>query len=439
MNIFYAESWMLIHFLLQANNRQRLPQLSRFLELIGSNVAAEDAFQQAFQTNFEAFEKEFKSYIQGANYMATAIPLSRKLDFDAATQAAPLTEAEAQAYLGDLLLHTHRLSEAEVRLQQALALTPGLPMAQASLGMIRVRQGRFDDARMYLQNAVAGNSQNYLIHYYYAFALSRLGMNEHQMISSYSAEEAELMRAELRKAIALKPDFTENYSLLAFVNLVRNEQLDESIVLLKRALSLSRASQRMLFMLAQLYMRKEDYVAARQLLQPIAHNNPDPEIRREALSLLDGVTRVEEEMARFKDQRKEGADRSEERFLRGSNQDGPEVLNVSDEADLLSQSLRKPREGEARTQGMLMGIECNARGITFRVRVGDQLLKFHTDNFARMDIKTFTEGVGREITCGPRHPHNLVVITYVPAKENQRVDGEVSALEFVPRDFVLKP
>jgi tetratricopeptide (TPR) repeat protein len=444
MNIFYAESWMLMHFLLQGNNKQRVPHLARFLDLIGSNVAVEDAFQQAFQSSFEAFEKDFKSYIQSARYMATAVTFSGKLDFDAGLQTAALTEAEAQAYLGDLLLHTHRLTEAEGRLQQALTLTPDLPMAQASLGMIRVRQGRFDDAKMYLQKAVAGNSQNYLAHYYYAFALSRLGMNEHQMISSYSTQEAELMRAELKKAIALKPDFTENYSLLAFVNLVRNEELDESIVLLKRALSLSRSNQRVLFMLAQLYIRKEDYAEARQLLQPIVNSNPDPEMRREARSLLDGITRIEEQIARFKALEKEGVESSEgsQPFLTPANQGGVEVLNVSAETDmlaLLAQSLRKPREGEVRMQGVLMAIECNASGITFQVRVADRLLKLHTDNFKRMHIRTFTQGVGREITCGPRKAPNLVVITYVQAKENQKVDGEASALEFVPRDFVLKP
>ena len=76
-------------------------------------------------------------------------------------QAAPITEAEAQAYLGDLLLKGNR-ANAEVYLQKALALDPDLPMANASLGLLRVRQGKHDEARKRLERAVAASSQNYL-------------------------------------------------------------------------------------------------------------------------------------------------------------------------------------------------------------------------------------------------------------------------------------
>jgi tetratricopeptide (TPR) repeat protein len=445
MNIFYAESWMLMHFLLQGNKQQRVPQLGRFIDLIGSNIAVEDAFQRAFQTSFEAFEKDFKSYIQGASYMATFVTFKEKLDFDSEMQTAAVTEAEAQAYLGDLLLHSHRLSDAESRLQQALALTPDLPMAQTSLGMVRARQGRFDEAKQYLQKAVAANSENYLAHYYYAFALSGLGVNGFQVISGYSTEAAEIMRAELKKAIKLRPDFPESYSLLGFVNLVRNEEVDESIALLKRALSPSRANQRMPFMLAQLYMRKEDYAGARQLLQPITRSSPDPQLRSEAQSLLDGITRIEEELAKFKAMEKEAAARGDDSpplLVRrnGSNeQEETPVQAQLDTASLLAQALRKPREGETRVQGILADIECDAKGVTFKVRIADHLLKLHANNFDRMDITAFTPDAGSEITCGPRKPESPVVITYVPAKDSRKIDGEASALEFVPKDFVLKP
>ena len=107
-------------------------------------------------------------------------------------------------------------------------------MAHASLGMVRVYQNRLAEARQELERAVAANSQNYLAHYYYAFALSREGLNTGSLTSGYSPALAELMRAELRKAIELSPTFPESYSLLAFVNLVTGEQLDESIAMLKR-------------------------------------------------------------------------------------------------------------------------------------------------------------------------------------------------------------
>src|SRR3979409_1362598 len=101
--------------------------------------------------------------------------------------------------------------------------------------MVRGRQSRRADARQFLEKAVAGNSQNYLAHFYYAYALSGLSFERSQIVNSYAPEAAATMRTELRKAIALKPDFPESYALLGFINVVRNEEVDETIVLLKRA------------------------------------------------------------------------------------------------------------------------------------------------------------------------------------------------------------
>ena len=87
---------------------------------------------------------------------------------------------------------------------------------------------------------------------------------------------------------------------------------------------------------------------------------------------------------------------------------------------------------------MLTSIDCNAKGITFTVRAGDRTLKFHSDNFDRLDITAFTTGISGDITCGPRKPENWIVLTYTPPKAGVKNDGEVSALEFVPQSFVLK-
>ena len=70
------------------------------------------------------------------------------------------------------------------------------------------------------------------------------------------------------------------------MNVVRNEDVDETIELLKRALNISRANQRIIFTLGQLYMRKERFAEARQLLDPIAQNSPNPEMRQQAGSAV---------------------------------------------------------------------------------------------------------------------------------------------------------
>ena len=98
MNVFYAESWMLMHYLLQGDGQKHRPQLAKFVDLLRANVTIDEAFQQAFQSSIDSLEKDFKSYVQGAKYMATGITFEHKLDFDSEMQSAPLAEAEAHAY-----------------------------------------------------------------------------------------------------------------------------------------------------------------------------------------------------------------------------------------------------------------------------------------------------------------------------------------------------
>jgi len=73
------------------------------------------------------------------------------------------------------------------------------------------------------------------------------------------------MRAELRSN-RTQAGLSRKLCAARFINVVRNEEVDETIALLKRALTMSRSNQRVLFMLAA-YMRKENLADARQLLE----------------------------------------------------------------------------------------------------------------------------------------------------------------------------
>lgn len=468
--VFYAESWALVHYLIQGNEGKRLPQLGTYLGLLGAGVPVDDAFKRAFQVDYAGLEKELKDYVQGNHYAMTRVTFEHKLEFDTEMQSAPVTEAEAQSYLGDLQLHTNMLADAEKRLQQALQLDPNNAMANSALGMVRVREGKFAEAMPLLQKAVAANSQNYLVHFNYAYALSRQAMDSTSRVSGYTPAEADEMRAELKRAIELAPTFPASYHLLAFVNLVRNEQIDESIALLKRGLALSPGNGEFNFMLAQLDMRKEDFKSARQILEPLAHGGgPDQQLRANAQSLLDSITRYEEQSASYKARREameNGAGNRESN--NAGNESGasgtssasnngtsrpPALKRRSDaenEAALQKNArvtfdapgylpLRHPETGEEQARGLLLRVDCDAKGVTFTIKVGDQTLKFHTTDLTSVQFTTFTPDVSGEMTCGARNPANDVVVTFRPMKDaRSKFNGDLVALEFVPKDFELK-
>lgn len=428
MNVFYAESWMLIHFLLQGKNGQRRGQLGTFVNLLTKEVPVEESFKQAFQVGLEDLEKEFKSYINGARYMATSVTFKERLVLDSEMQANPLSEAEAEAYLADLLLHTNRPKEAESYLQQALAHDPNLAMAHASLGMLRFREKRFAEARSALERAISANSNNYLAHYYYAYVLSKQGDADQTLIFSYPPETAKTIQSELKKAIALKPDFPESYHLFAFVNLVMGEQLDEAVKLIEQALKLSPGKTDFSFTLAQIYMRKEDFTKARDILEPLAHSNDDPPVGQQARGLLEGIKRREQQLSQFKAWKQSGDKISATSSVQAS----------SDPWDDLRAALRQRGAGEVQVQGVLVRIDCALKAIVLTVKSGDRLLKIKTEGFEHIDITTFSPDVAGEIQCGPRKPENVVIVCYVPSKDSSaRVDGIVKSIEFVPKDFKL--
>jgi len=437
-SIFYAESWALVHYLILGKDGQRMTQLSKFVELISASMPMEQAFRQAFAMSFESMEKELHAYVQRDRYPILRGSFQSKVGYDSTMQAAPITEAEAQAYLGDLLLKSNR-ADAEVYLQKALALVPDLPMANASLGLLRVRQGKHDEARKRLERAVAANSENYLIHYYYAYALSQEGIRDTETVMGMAPETSAIMRRELKRAIQLRPDFLESYSLLAFVNLVSEYELEETIEMLKRVLAGSPHRDDLVFMLAQLYLRKLDFKSARSLIDKLIKNG-DTDARQRGQKLLTQLVSVEEQLARIDKLKEEAAPHSQAGTTSREETGPTSIERPFDPAEALRESLRKPVTGETQTQGTLTRIDCDAKGITFLVKVNDHLLRLKTDTFEHANITSFSQDAGNQITCGIRKTLNSVVVAYLPPTDPRaRVDGVLTSLEFVPPDFKLKP
>lgn len=451
--VFYAQSWALVHYLMFGQKGQRQPQLNRYLELVGMGTSQQDSFQTAFGSDIEAIEKELRDYIGRNSYSYINFPFEQKLDTEVTVESSVLSEAQGLAYLGDLALHTRLPEQAETQLQKAVALDASNPMTQASLGMLRMRQRRFAEAKEHLRRAVAADARNHMAHYYYAYTLSREGMSEMGYVRSYPAEAAAEMRAALKKAIALQPGYAGSYSLLAFVNMVTGEQIDESIELLKRALQLAPGEERFRLDLAQLYLRKQDFDAARKIVEPLAQNSPEPHIKANAQSILKSIINFQEHEAEVKAARESNImvrpgsgdepprpPRQRETPTEADTDSSPDTETIGltrEEAmfQAMREAMRKPQAGELRARGVLTRIECNAKGTTFHIRVGEQVLKLFGGNMSGIHFMAFTQQeAGGEISCGPRKPESQVVVTYRARDKG----GDLVAVEFVPTNFTLE-
>jgi len=421
--VFYAQSWALVHFLLLGNNSQRQPQFIKYLDLLLKNVPVDESFKQAFQTDYATMEKELKNYIGRNTYPVQTFTFGEKLQFDATMESAPITEAEWNYHLGDLALHLNR-TDCEQYLKKAIQLDPNLAVAHASLGMAQMRGQRFAEAKQSLEHAAATGSQNHMVHYYYAFVLSREEMDGNNVVRGYAPELARKMREHLKKAITISPGFPESYNLLAFVNMVTGEELDESSNLLRRAISLSPGRHEFVFMLAQIQMRQQKYDEASKMLEPVAKNAPEPQLRQRAQSLLDSIKSITERLQQF---RAETEAANARRVV--TNETPKTDERASEERPRII--LRRRFDGE-KARGLLTEVQCSEKGMTIVIKDGARTLKFNTSAPDRVQFITHTQDVKESITCGKVNPAKSVIVTYRGSTDaSSPFDGEPIAVEFV--------
>jgi tetratricopeptide (TPR) repeat protein len=439
-SIFYAQSWALMHYLI-VGKAGKNEQLGKFMDLLRQKVPTEQAFQQAFETPYEVMEKDLREYVRRDRYNILRGHFERKLELDNTTEATVLTEAEVQAYLGDLLLHSDR-KEAYTYLENALKLDPNLAMAHAALGMAYFREGKDKEAHDSLERAVAANSQNYLAHYYYAFTLSRQTRYYGPVMTGYPPELIAKIKDHLQKAIALRPDYPEPYNLLAFMSVVTGQGIDEAIASMKRVLSISPGRYDFMNMLGQLYLRKEDYKAAREMLERVVKSNAKDDVRQHSESLLKQLDMFEAETARLNANRKQGETGLQRvgTVVTVNEENSTITQPPSDPSAYLREALRQPAAGETQLQAKLVKIECEPKSIVFVVQTANGLLRLRTASFDDIELTTYDPKVNGDITCGARKPENAVVVCYLPNTDKRlKVDGVLKSIEFVPADFKLKP
>jgi len=215
--IFYAESWALVHYLEIGNKEARQPQLMKFIDQLHTGMSLEENFRTSFQADYTQIEHELDDYIRKLTFPAIQYTLKERLNFEKEMQSAPLSDAEVQYYMGDLLLRTNRLDEAEGHLQKAIDLDPKLGAAQVSMGLLRLRQRHPDEAKQFFERAIASDPRNYLGYYYYANSLLREGKVEEAIKS-------------LNQAVRLKPDAANIYTQLGYLylNARRDKESDEA-------------------------------------------------------------------------------------------------------------------------------------------------------------------------------------------------------------------
>lgn len=446
-SIFYAQAWAVMHYLI-AN--EKTAGLGKYLNRSMKGSVDEAAFRDAFQMSYADMEKELRKYVGRATYLATRFTFNKKLLFDADMKVTPMSEAESNAYLGDLLYHTNRPDDAETYLRSALTADPNSSMANTSMGMVKVSQRKYAEAKAYLDKAIEKNQKNHLAYYHAARLLSREGRDEFGYIREFPADRAVRMRELLKKAIEINPEFTESYEMLAFVNLVTNTGLDEAVSLMMKAMRYQPGNQRYALRIAELLIRQEKFADASGLAARISKSADDPQIKQRADQVLEEVKYRQDINARNEEARKRY-----EAAVKGSSAGGPPRLakptaeaepspeelrkqQVEFEVMAINRELRKAQGAEVRFVGKLDKIECKAGRIVYTVTSDTETFSLTSKDFQGLHLSSYVPDAGSaEVGCGLKPATMRAVLTYKPATAKSAVRGDLVAVEFVPPHFRL--
>ena len=256
--ILYAQSWALAHWALLGRGPTGAADLRVFLSAVAGGVEPERAFASAFGAEVPVAERLLAAYVAGP------LPVARfdapGMDEEVRLESDTPSRAEVEYRLGDLLLHGGRVADARPHLRRALESDPRFAPAHEALGHAALRQARWEEARREIGLAREADPGNAVALYRYAEMLVRETGARSEVLSG--AREQEVVEA-LEHAVSLDPALADACDLLARL---RPEPSDERIAQVSAALARDPTRADLGLTLAGLYVREDDFSAARAVL-----------------------------------------------------------------------------------------------------------------------------------------------------------------------------
>jgi tetratricopeptide (TPR) repeat protein len=257
-NIFYAESWALVHYLMLDPARKKDNSLGKYFNLMELGGDPVEAAKAAFG-DLGQLQKDLQSYISRIVYLEYSVPL-QGLTNPASYSARPLPPAESEARLGDFDIYRGHLDLAKPKLEDAIRLDPDLPAPQESMGLLLYRQQNTAEAQKYLARAVALDSKSAIANYYDGMLLLRNGADEKEAAEAQSA---------LEKAVALNPQFAPAWETLGMLYAHDAQKLELALTSVAKAIKAVPGEPRYRLSFAYILMRMGKFDDARRVAQNV--------------------------------------------------------------------------------------------------------------------------------------------------------------------------
>lgn len=393
-SMFYAESWLVMHYLYDT---QTLPKASDYFRLaIDQQVPIEQAIQKAFGMSSDAFDKALHAYFASGTvkYFKMATPAG--IETTGYTVTA-MSVPDAKAVLADMHLHSPDYQAKAIgEFEEVLALQPGNFAAMRGLGYAYLRKQNYATAGDYFEKAVKLNGKDPRVLYYSAMLSNQNGMDR-------DPEKLKRTQHELEASIALDPNFADAYSLLAFTYQAQGRQQD-ALQSLSKAVALNPRNEAYLYNYAQVLLANQKLNDAVPILERLKTSG-NPQIAQMSSSALVQVEAYKAEVA-----------------ARGQQREGPVMQpRVSSDGMSGEESAPPPIATPASyLKGKLVGVDCaSLPSATLTVESGKKTWKMLAKDSSHMVV------IGADkFSCDWKNQN--VAVNY---RETGEASGEVISLE----------
>jgi len=313
--LFYAQSWMTVHYLL---HEKRLPETGTYFDLVeNQHVPVEDAIQKAYGMTAAQFDEAVKIYFHSLTPLFVALDASKQppsttnpaqpqvYEFpevvgpnDSVITAKGLPEADARAITAEVKIRIPDRREAGLQDLQALATAPdataakpagviqalekrvkkddkdnkddhesgplitatGNEIAHRVLAWDHLQRGEFDATAEELSDAAALNPRDVWIRYYLCLMKYHMALAKHTDVLGLPN-----MLQDLRAVLEWYPEFADAYDLMAIAHMEGGGPA-AAMQAERAAMQLSPRNQQYVYHLAEIYISDKKWPAAAVLL-----------------------------------------------------------------------------------------------------------------------------------------------------------------------------
>ncbi|MDB6020919.1 MAG: repeat-containing protein [Pedosphaera sp.] len=291
--VFYAESWLLTHFLMNGDNPVLKARFGQFTKLLRQGQTTEAAFTNALGMPLTAVEAELRRYLARGQFASIACVVAADLSAPRQVATRPIAQVETCFRLGNELMRIGRLDDAEPFFARAQKIAPASPLAGEGLGLLAVMRDQHEEAARQLKESLEHDSTSFLANYFYAkerFFLTSDGQGRYTHVQPEPAAD---IRARLQQAITLMPSFAPAHELLGFFELVQGEHPAMAAEQLQNAIQLEPENQWYLLPLAEAQAMNQDATAARRTLAPLREPHVEAKLREQAEETLKEIEQNE--------------------------------------------------------------------------------------------------------------------------------------------------